>query len=92
MPKLSFRWNVPYLIDPDECECTVEFWYEPGNGKQHLHEQDPDRSDPAVEEVMLLLGDSVQFLDELHPEYHKEVLDACWGHVEDYVGDQPREE
>jgi len=81
--KLSFRWNMPYEIDPTESDIVVIFYFTPGSpGWQHKHNHDPDRQEPLVEDIRIQdkSGRETE-IDESNIMW-KDMLEACWDYIE----------
>ena len=81
--KLSFRWNMPYEIDPSESDILVTFYYTPGSpGWQHKHNHDPDRESPLVEDIRVQDQSGRETEIDEHNKMWKDMLEACWDYIE----------
>ena len=82
MPKISFDWNLPCEMDPDEPACCVEFWFTdgdrgPGNGN------DPDYDPAVVEDIHVFCDDDEWVDDDMDPAWYASFEEACWDHLDE---------
>jgi len=81
--KLSFRWNMPYEVDPAESDIVVTFYFTPGRpGWQHKHNHDPDRQEPLVEDIRIQDQSGRETEIDEHNKMWKDMLEACWDYIE----------
>jgi len=88
MPMMTFQWNVPFEMDPDENECTIKFHYNPGSmtmsglSSSSAGDYDLDERDPEIEDITMTVEETVWDYEELDDRCKDEILEACWVHVE----------
>ena len=76
MASYRFNWNLPYELDPDESEITVEFDASPGERQTHDYP-----GSPAVVEIERVLKDGREYT-ALTSELLAELESAAWDYLE----------
>jgi len=77
MENYKFQWNLPYEIDPDESEITVEFCAIPGEAQTRDYP-----GSPPVVEIERVTRDGVPINPHAFKSIYKELEQAAWNYLE----------